>query len=406
MATMHDEVESPNCELEPALVCASCESDGAVALPTDISDCQDGWRISLRFAKIRRRRWWISGIVVMALIGIGLALGLSFGTGSPLTTTASQGTGPSAARVSPSVVLNRPEALAMTPNGDLLIANQGTNQIIRRAPNGTLTVIAGNGKVGYAGDGGLATNAEMNDPAGMAVATNGTIYVADTGNNRIRAISPSGTITTKAGNGNFGLTGVGGPATRVAVPQPVALAFDNRGQLYVADEVGIQRISPNGDIRTVVRAGAGVLSINGAPTAFSPTAVAVGKDGNLFVADLSPKLVVELTPTGQVVNSWPVYASAAGLAATPDGSILVANYGNFALDRIVGNHLNVLTSFRLGSVTGLVGTFRPSGVAATGTDQIYTDTDGANGGTDMPAIGSISTKGDFQVLPVGIGTNR
>lgn len=89
----------------------------------------------------------------------------------------------------------------MAPNGDLLIANQGRNQILRRPPNGTLQVVAGTGAAGFSGDGGPAVKAKLDTPNGMAVAPDGTIYVADTDNNRVRAISPSGMISTVAGNG-------------------------------------------------------------------------------------------------------------------------------------------------------------------------------------------------------------
>ena len=356
----------------------------------------------------RRRRQRTSGIVAVALVGSGIGLGLSFGTGAPATTKARHRTGPSSAppRVSSSVVLKHPEALAIAPDGDLLIANQGTNQIIRRTPSGTLTVVAGNGIAGYAGDGGSAIKAELDDPAGMAVGTNGTIYVADTGNNRVRAISPSGTIRTEAGNGRRSLKGLGGPATHVAVPQPVAVALGSRGQLYIADGAGIQLISPNGNLSTVLHAGAGVLNLNGTRTAFSPNAITVGTNGNLYVADFSPKLLMELTPKGQVVNSWPIYVTTAGLATVQDGSILVGDYGNFAVDRIVNNQLTVLTTFKPNSLTGLVGTFRPSGVAATRAGQVYADTDGTNGGTDTPAIAAISTTEQPQVLTAGTGTSH
>lgn len=240
----------------------------------------------------------------------------------------------------------------------------------------------------------------------MAVSSNGTIYVADTGNNRVRVISPSGTIRTVAGNGRFSFKGLSGPATHVSVPGPAAVALGSKGRLYVADAAGIQLISPSGHLSTVVHAGAGALNVNGAPTAFSPQAIAVGSTGDLYVSDSSPKLLLELTPKGRVVNAWTIYVTTGGLAAAPDGSILVGDYGHFAVDRIVDNQLTVLTTFKLNSLTGLVGTFRPSGVAATSAGQVYADTDGVNGGTDTPAIAAISTTGQPQVLSAGTGTSH
>ena len=277
--------------------------------------------------------------------------------------------------------------------------------MIRRTPNGTLTVVAGTGKSGFAGDGGRALNAELDNPSGMAVASDGTIYLADTGNNRVRAISPSGIITTVAGNGQAGSSGQSGPAIDKAVAQPVAVARGSDGRIYVVDNDGIQLVWPNGTLSTLLAAGPGALTINGTPTAFYPSAVAVSNIGDLYVADSSPKLLVEFSPTGQMVNSWPIYVTAAGLATAPDGSILAADYGNFAIDRIV-NNLTVLATFKLNSLAGLAGTFRPSGVAVTSAGQVYADTNGVNGGTDQPAVVSISSTGQAQLLTTGTGTSH
>jgi hypothetical protein len=100
--------------------------------------------------------------------------------------------------------------------------------------------------------------------------------VADTANNRVRAISPSETITNVAGNGRLSFRELGGPATDVSVPQPVALALGSKGELYVANDAGIQIVSPKGVLSTLVHAGAGALTIDGTPTAF--WALALGRD--------------------------------------------------------------------------------------------------------------------------------
>ncbi len=355
----------------------------------------------------RRRHRWIAAVVVLALIGTGVGLGLSFGTGAPAKTPRHR---PAHSSVPPSsstsVALNRPEAPAVASNGDVLIANQGTNQILRRTPDGTLSAVAGTGKAGYAGDGGPALHAQLNDPSGMAVAANGTIYVADTGNNLVRAISPSGTTTTVAGDGHLGSNGVGGPAVDAEVGNPLAVALGSQGQLYITDAYGVQLVSPNGVLSTVIASGPGVLAIHGGPAdAFFPSAIAVSSSGDLYVADSSPKLLVEFTPTGHVVNSWPIYVTPAGLASAPDGSILVADYG-FAVDRIVNGQFTTLVTFQLNSLAGLTGAFRPSGIAVGTTGQIYTATDGVNGGTSQPAVAAISSSDQVQLLPTGTGADH
>ncbi len=411
MATKHDDaVQVSDDGLAPTSIPLSTSGDSVAGAPpadrppTEVTNEQALIEEARR--RQRRRRRWISAVVAVALVGTGLGLGISFDTRSPATAKARSRSLPSSAPspASSPVGLNRPQALAIAPDGDLLIANQGTNQIIARTPKGTLTVEAGNGTAGYGGNGGSAIDAELDDPAGMAVGTNGTIYVADTANNRVRAISPSGTITTVAGNGRLSFRELGGPATDVSVPQPVALALGSKGELYVADDAGIQIVSPNGVLSTLVHAGAGALTIDGTPTAFSPDAIALGTNGYLYVADFSPKLLVELTPKGNVIDSWPIYVTTAGLATTGDGSIVVGNYANFTVDRITNGQLTVVTAFTRNSLAGLAGAFRPSGVAVTSTGKVYVDTDGVNGGTNTPAIATIGATGQPHLLIAREGT--
>lgn len=414
MATKHDEevqlakaVQEPESAPEPASRCVATGAPLTDVPPAGVTDEQALIEEARR--RQRHRHRWISAIVAVALASTGLGLGLNFGTGAPVTKT-HHPTTPVPAPPPPvlsSLALNHPEALSVASNGDVLIANQGTNQILRRTPDGTLTVVAGTGKAGYSGDGGPALHARLNDPWGMAVSANGTIYVADTGNNRVRAISPSGTITTVAGDGRLGSSGVGSLAVDAAVGNPLAVALGSQGQLYIADAYGVQVVSPNGVLSAVIASSPGVLSNHGGPAdAFSPSGIAVSSSGDLYVADASPKLLVELTPTGHVVNSWPISVTPAGLASAPDGSILVADYGHFALDQIVNGQITTLVTFQLNSVAGLTGTFRPSGIAVGITGQIYTATDGANGGTNQPAVAAISSSGQVQLLPTGTGANR
>src|SRR5262249_8225165 len=100
--------------------------------------------------------------------------------------------------------LERPSGLAVGPAGQLYLADDGLNEILQALPGGRFAVIAGTGTAGFSGDGGPAASAVLNDPGGMTVARSGTLYFADTGNNRIRAVSPSGIITTIAGTGRPG----------------------------------------------------------------------------------------------------------------------------------------------------------------------------------------------------------
>src|SRR5438552_10404733 len=103
--------------------------------------------------------------------------------------------------------------------------------------NGVLTPVAGNSRVGYAGDGGPAINAQLSDPRGVAVDGAGNLFIADSGNYRIRKVSASGTITTVAGNGSYGFSGDGGPATSAQLLGPQGVALDGAGNVVIADRI-------------------------------------------------------------------------------------------------------------------------------------------------------------------------
>ena len=101
---------------------------------------------------------------------------------------------------------------------------------------GLITTVAGNGALGYSGDGGAATSAKLNVPSGVAVDGVGNLYIADAGNNRIRRVAPDGIITTVAGTGIYGYDGDNIPATSAELNSPAGVAVDGAGNLYIADE--------------------------------------------------------------------------------------------------------------------------------------------------------------------------
>ena len=121
-----------------------------------------------------------------------------------------------------------------------------------------VATIAGTGDSGFSGDGGPAIAAQLVSPGGLAVDHNGVIYVADSGNNRIRRITPSGIISTLAGTGAYGVsTGDGGPAIKAGLANPTGIAVDLTGSVYIAGGGSIRRITPDGIIQTVAAGIAG-----------------------------------------------------------------------------------------------------------------------------------------------------
>ena len=139
--------------------------------------------------------------------------------------------------------LNLPVSVLYDPAGNLLISDQANQRIRRVDPSGTITTIAGSGRHGFAGDGGPATAAEFALPVGqrghpaghIALADDGTLYLADTENNRVRRIGPDGMVSTVAGRGTYGSAGDGGPALEAELAYPVDVALSPEGVLHIAD---------------------------------------------------------------------------------------------------------------------------------------------------------------------------
>ncbi len=186
--------------------------------------------------------------------------------------------------------LGAPECVASSPDGSIYIAD-GSNRVRRVDPDGTIATVAGNGEQcpygDPCGDGGPATEARFFNISGIAVSPEGAIYIADS-TYRVRRVGPDGIITTVAGTGESGFDGDGGPATEAKFDYPSGVAVDADGSLYIADILNnrVRRVGPNGMVTTV--AGGGYAG-DGSPATdaslYWPTDVAVGPDGSLYIAD-------------------------------------------------------------------------------------------------------------------------
>jgi sugar lactone lactonase YvrE len=125
--------------------------------------------------------------------------------------------------------------VAVDAAGNLYIVDTGNSRVRKVSPSGTITTVAGSGTYGFSGDGGQATDADLSSPTGVAVDAAGNLYITDQGNQRVRKVSTTGTITTVAGDGTTGFSGEGGPATNASLNLPSGVAVDAAGNLYIAD---------------------------------------------------------------------------------------------------------------------------------------------------------------------------
>jgi cysteine-rich repeat protein len=190
-----------------------------------------------------------------------------------------------------SATLADPGAIAVDPSGRIFIADTDNNRVLRVELDGSLTTIAGTGTTGFAGDGGPATSAQLAQPAGVAVDGLGRVFISDGGNARIRVIAIDGTITTLAGTGTPGFGGDGGPAILAQLANPRGVAVDGLGTVFVADTDNnrIRRIGTDGTIATIVGDGNANYFGDGGDASLAevwgPWGVAIDPIGRLVVAD-------------------------------------------------------------------------------------------------------------------------
>ncbi len=224
------------------------------------------------------------------------------GTGTAGTTTGTDGDGGAATAAN----LSAPAGVAVDGAGNLYIADSGDNRVRKVTVAGVISTVAGSGTVGTAtgtdGDGAAATAANLNHPTAVAVDGSGNLYIADSGNNRIRRVNTLGVISTVAGNGNVGTTtgadGDGGAATAANLNTPNGIAIDAAGNLYIGDSGHnrIRQVNTIGNITTVAGSGNAGFT-NGPPTSAdlnSPDGLRVDSSGNIYFADQNNGAVREL----------------------------------------------------------------------------------------------------------------
>ncbi|HEY3285318.1 MAG TPA: hypothetical protein VGN26_23850 [Armatimonadota bacterium] len=214
-------------------------------------------------------------------------------------------------------MLNYPQDLAFDLSGGLLVADEANNRVRRISPSGIITTIAGDGRQMSLGDGGMASSASISVPQSVAVDSQGNLFVAEKLANRVRRVDPQGVITTVAGNGLSGPLGEGGPALAAGMVDPASVAVDWFGRPYFSDlgSDRVRRIEPSGTITTVAGSTRGMAG-DGGPAAQAklnlPHGLAFDRAGRLYIADRSNNRVRVVSPNGEI-------ATAAGGGVHGDG---------------------------------------------------------------------------------------
>jgi RHS repeat-associated protein len=198
--------------------------------------------------------------------------------------------------------LNSPMGVAVWPDGSLLIADYQNHRVRRVGPDGTITTVVGTGLAGYNGDNMPAAQARLYNPIRVVTGPDGSFYIADLNNQRIRRVGPDGIISTVAGNGTSGFSGDGGPATEAQLNSPIGISLAGDGSLYIGDSANarVRRVEPDGTIWTAAGEGlAGDTGDGGLPAVArldSPAGVDIAPDGNLHIADTDNSRAREVAP--------------------------------------------------------------------------------------------------------------
>ncbi len=210
-------------------------------------------------------------------------------------------------QAAPNAQLWSPDGIAFDPQGNLYVADSGNHRVRRIAPNGTITTIAGNGRSGQEGDGGPATQAALHSPTFVALDAAGNLYIADTENHKIRKVTPSGIISTVAGNGRADFSGDGGKATDAMLQQPTGIAVDAAGNLFIADTNNsrIRKVNgSDGTISTIAGNGIPAFAGDGGDAVNAslnlPLGLAFDRNGNLFFTDLGNARIRRIGTDGKI----------------------------------------------------------------------------------------------------------
>jgi uncharacterized protein (TIGR03437 family) len=265
-----------------------------------------------------------------------------------------------------------PTGIALDAEGNLYIADNNDQRIRKVNTAGIISTVAGTGTLGFSGDGGAATSANLFSSWGVGLDGKGNFYIADRVNNRIRKVDAAGIITTVAGNGTAGFGGDGGPATSASLRAPQAVLFDGAGNMYIADtnNFRVRKVNPVGIITTIAGyGGSSPLGDGGAATSagVGPASLALDAAGNMYIADTSNARIRKINTAGVMSTIAGTGTSGSGgigdggpainavvfpqgIALDAAGNIYVGDFGNNRVRKI--DTAGIITTVAGGGTTG------------------------------------------------------
>ncbi len=290
---------------------------------------------------------------------------------------------------------------AASPAGDIYVADAANNRIVRISAGGVASNFAGTGIAGNSGVPGPALNAQLNSPRDVAVDSTGNVFVLDSGNNRVLKITPDGRIALFAGTGSAGYHGDGGSATQALLNFPYGITLDAAGDVFISDSLNqrIRAVTPDGNIDTIAGTNARGYNGDNGPlgTAFNyPSGLAVDSSGALYIADTENNLVRKMTQPltsnarittiagtgvggfsgdrGPARSAWLNYPR--GVAVDAQGDVLIADSQNNRVRRI--DPQGIITTVAGadhgsgdGGPAALARLFAPSGIALDAAGDAY-----------------------------------
>ena len=336
-----------------------------------------------------RRLVMAGGAAVVGCLVPGLTAAGGSSPPAPGTINGLAGTGTSGATgdggPATAAQLNQPEDAVTDASGNTYIGDDRNCEVRKVSPSGTITRFAGTGTCGFTGNGGPATSAGLSDANGVAVDASGNVYIADSLNNEVRVVSPSGIITAFAGNGTPGYLDHG-PATAAELNFPWGVRVDRSGNVFISDRGNhvVREVNTSGIINTVAGNGtAGYTGDHGPATAAqlsSPAGMSVDASGNLFIADEGNRSIREVNTSGTITtvagNGTSGTSGDGGPATSAELSdpygVVEDNMGNLYIADCGGNSVREVSA-----ATGNISTYA-------GTSGILGDT--GNGGPASAAL--------------------